>query len=667
MRYNTGNPVGPSGSSDPRDLNDNCGVIDTFANGEQPSYPDRLGVERQSLAGMRTKFAQDQSNRSAEFNYFIRNQGFVDIGDYDSGPLTITAANQMFRKDGAYWSPSPTLPLPYTTINNWSVDKNNFVNRGDGAVRTLLADATSNLDGTADKILIDLHYGICRGTGYNGSGGERVTTSVTAFASGRQLNVADPTGFVVGQLIVYVGDDGEYYTAVVAGISGAALLLESNLQASVSVGAMVGIYYTDRSHPTVMGYRANADELIRRASKKYELVRTWRPGDESFLIGGATSVQLSASTYRNPGSPSSPSLSVTGVGVGSGLSIGPFDLPAGDYAARVFLTPNLNGVTGIQITVTETIGAISFDRFGEGAAPTVRELFFRKSSSGTVSVNVTAIAAGQNFAISRVEIVRITSTIRSLDRGVHVLFGDSWFAAPGFAERYAARLPNATVINKGVGGNTAANLVFRFDTDVRPHNPTFVVVNIGTNDVALRVPAGDFFANCGIISQQIQSAAATGIFFNCSVGSPDHPDFGDLLARSRDYAIHDDYVAEFPGFSGVETLKLPINIDVPAGGSARMLIPGFVQKAVTFKKLYVVGQGGEVTGDVRLGYGQSLITLSEAPPQTFAWENVFRSNIAVAKADAATRFPMLEFRNSGGAAVSVGGYLEVELTPIVGS
>lgn len=666
MRYNTGNPVGPSGSSDPRDLNDNCGVIDTFANGEQSSYPDRLGVSRQSLVGMRTKFAQDQANRSAEFDYFIRNQGFVDIGEYDSGPLTITAANQMFRKDGAYWSPSPALSLPYTTLNNWAADKPNFVNRGDGSVRTLLADVTENLDGSADKILIDLHYGICRGTGYNGSGGERVTTSSTAFASGKQLNVVDPTGFVAGQLIVYVGDDGEYYTAVIGGISGTALLLQSSLQASVSVGAMVGIYYTDRSHPTVMGYRANADELIRRASKKFELVRTWRPGDESFLLGGATSVQLSASTYGNPGSPSSPSISITGVGVGSGLSIGPFKLPQGDYAARVFLTPNLNGSTAVQINVSETIGTISSDSFGEGASPTVRELYFRKSANGTVSVNVTALATGQNFAISRVEIVRITSNIRSLDRGVHVLFGDSWFAAPGFAERYAARLPNATIINKGVGGNTASHLVYRFVTDVQPYNPTFVVVNVGTNDAALGIPARDFFANCGIISQQIQSTQATGIFFNSSVGAPDHPDFGDLLARSREYVIHEDYVSAAPGFSGVEVLKLPVNINVPAGGSARMLIPGIVQKAVTFKKLYVVGQGGEVTGDVRLGYGQSLITLSEAP-QTFAWENAFRSNIAVAKADAATRFPMLEFRNSGGSAVSVGGYIEVEWTPIVGS
>lgn len=660
--YNTGNPLP---SADAKDRYDNSQTFDELINSPAPFAASRLGAALKTWAGMLNQFSQTLTNFNSQFNAFLDSQGFVDIGEYDSGPLTITAANQMFRKDGAYWSPSPALSLPYTTLNNWAADKPNFVNRGDGSVRTLLADVTENLDGSADKILIDLHYGICRGTGYNGTGGERVTTASTAFASGKQINVVDSTGFVPGQLIVYVGDDGEYYTSVINTVSGSALLLQSSLEASISVGALVGIYYTDRSHPTVMGYRANADALIRQASKKYQVVRTWRPGDESFLIGGATSVSLSGSVYNNPGSPNSPSISITGVGVGSGLSIGPFKLPQGDYAARVFLTPNLNGGAGVLINVTESVGAISFDSFGEGPSPTVRDLYFRKSKNGTVSVNITALAAGQNFAVSRVEIVRITSTIRSLDRGVHVLFGDSWFAAPGFFERYSARLPNATIINKGVGGNTASHLVARFDADVRPYNPTFVVVNVGTNDAALGVAASDFFANCGIISQQIQSTQATGIFFNCSVGAPDHPDFGDLLARSREYVIHEDYVAEFPGFSGVETLKLPINIDVPAGGSARMLIPGFVQKAVTFKKLYVVGQAGEVTGDVRLGYASGLTAILEAPV-TFAWENVFRSNIAVAKADAATRFPMLEFRNSGGAAVAVGGYFELEWTPIIG-
>jgi len=43
--YNTGNPVP---SIDPRDLDDNATVFDNLANGNNASYPDRLGVARKS-------------------------------------------------------------------------------------------------------------------------------------------------------------------------------------------------------------------------------------------------------------------------------------------------------------------------------------------------------------------------------------------------------------------------------------------------------------------------------------------------------------------------------------------------------------------------------------------------------------------------------------------
>ena len=172
--YNTGNPLP---SADAKDRYDNSQTFDELINSPAPFAASRLGAALKTWAGMLNQFSQTLTNFNSQFNAFLDSQGFVDIGSYDAGPLTITAANQMFRKDGAYWSPSPALALPYTTLNNWAADKHNFVNRGDGAVRTQLAEVTANLDAAADKIVVDLHYGICRGTGYNGTGGERVTTA----------------------------------------------------------------------------------------------------------------------------------------------------------------------------------------------------------------------------------------------------------------------------------------------------------------------------------------------------------------------------------------------------------------------------------------------------------------------------------------------------------
>lgn len=47
--YNTGNPVP---SIDPRDLDDNAKHLDEFVNGTDPTYTDRLGVERKTLSAI---------------------------------------------------------------------------------------------------------------------------------------------------------------------------------------------------------------------------------------------------------------------------------------------------------------------------------------------------------------------------------------------------------------------------------------------------------------------------------------------------------------------------------------------------------------------------------------------------------------------------------------
>ena len=43
--FNTGNPVGPNGSTDARDLVDNAQVADLLINSDELTVPDRLGVQ----------------------------------------------------------------------------------------------------------------------------------------------------------------------------------------------------------------------------------------------------------------------------------------------------------------------------------------------------------------------------------------------------------------------------------------------------------------------------------------------------------------------------------------------------------------------------------------------------------------------------------------------
>ena len=137
--YATGNPIGSTAA---KDLYDNAENLDFYSLGPLDYYPDRLNVNRISLRGI--------ENRA---NTALANTGFVDIGDYDAdGPLTLTLRNQVFTKDGQFYSPSAALALPYTTVNNWTIDAPKFVNRGDFVLRQDLGQPTgATLVGAVDE------------------------------------------------------------------------------------------------------------------------------------------------------------------------------------------------------------------------------------------------------------------------------------------------------------------------------------------------------------------------------------------------------------------------------------------------------------------------------------------------------------------------------------
>ncbi|MBH3360515.1 hypothetical protein [Pseudomonas guariconensis] len=122
MPYNTNNPVG---STDPRDLYDNAGNLDKFVNGDDPFYPDRLGKQRLSYAGMERDFKNAQDGRSAEFDAFLESSAFIWIGDYGAG-LTFTSRSQYMVRDGSAYRLATTTTIPYTTTGNWSGEQSKF-------------------------------------------------------------------------------------------------------------------------------------------------------------------------------------------------------------------------------------------------------------------------------------------------------------------------------------------------------------------------------------------------------------------------------------------------------------------------------------------------------------------------------------------------------------
>lgn len=140
--YNTKNPVP---SADARDRYDNSQVFDELINGPAPSTPDRLGVLRQSWAGMEQAFIGSEADRAAAFQAFLDASGWSSLGTYAAG-INIISHTQTVDYQGQPYQLKPSVPAsvdaPYVTTGNWAVEGSNFKLVGDNSLRQDLGEPT---------------------------------------------------------------------------------------------------------------------------------------------------------------------------------------------------------------------------------------------------------------------------------------------------------------------------------------------------------------------------------------------------------------------------------------------------------------------------------------------------------------------------------------------
>lgn len=163
MANNTGNPVEPNGSDDPRDLIDNAAIVDKLINGSALTWPGRLGKILKTWAGIvkdfydsqvlrENIFEQSQSSKQEIFDNFIGSSGYDDIGEYQAG-LFITAKNQVFEREGQLYRASYGLTLPFTATGDWPSESANFVMvaRGDKDLLSVRDFIKNQIDGVTDN------------------------------------------------------------------------------------------------------------------------------------------------------------------------------------------------------------------------------------------------------------------------------------------------------------------------------------------------------------------------------------------------------------------------------------------------------------------------------------------------------------------------------------
>lgn len=143
----TNNPIP---SEDPRDLKFNAGKVDEEVNGSADYYTDRFGAQRLTNTGRNNQFQTAQDEREAEFvasqvdkearfQQFLLNSGYQFLGDYENGPYTVTARNQIIRYQNEFWRLNAATNAPYTTTGvnstSWATDVTHLVSVGDATLR----------------------------------------------------------------------------------------------------------------------------------------------------------------------------------------------------------------------------------------------------------------------------------------------------------------------------------------------------------------------------------------------------------------------------------------------------------------------------------------------------------------------------------------------------
>ncbi|MBE6763337.1 MAG: hypothetical protein E7553_03145 [Ruminococcaceae bacterium] len=103
-----------------------------------------------------------------------------------------------------------------------------------------------------------------------------------------------------------------------------------------------------------------------------------------------------------------------------------------------------------------------------------------------------------------------------MDGATLVTFGDSITALSTWPQSVAKNL-NMKLVNSGIGGNTTAHGMARFDRDVAAHNPDFVIMCFATNDfyradgVNPRVDLATYKANLQTFVEKVRNLGAEPI------------------------------------------------------------------------------------------------------------------------------------------------------------
>lgn len=342
-------------------------------------------------------------------------------------------------------------------------------------------------------------------------------TITAGFAAGvGAVSVSNNALFVQGGHVTIKHDNGKYGTYMVSAIGSGTIGLSPSLRYAVSNGAKIERTWFNRAHPGKFYMRelaqrvAHSSELEAAVPDSARVLFTNVSSDPNSYedtlapIGGATVDYYDASNTGYSGSSTTPprfnigrSAYVSVSADGHGAETALFDVPSSMQAvAKIVLLSNFSSASVCKVKVVSEAGSVLASKTvipSKVAQIFTLPFYTRKATSIKVQALVESGAVSDYFVIDQVDVFRapeFSGPIISNADATIVVIGDSWVAGDlastterePLTTQLQLELPNATIINKGVGGNKIQDIIARFETDVTPYSPDYVVVNTGTND-----------------------------------------------------------------------------------------------------------------------------------------------------------------------------------------
>lgn len=505
--------------------------------------------------------------------------------------------------------------------------------------------------------IYDMHFKALRGWGWSGETGSgeeawnEATVTTGASKGDFSITVDDASLFSADQLVCLFGDNEIHFSNVISGISTNTITFKDPLEHDILVGGKLYNFYKNTAHPSTKGYYAIADDILNKPLYQKTLVREIEPRE---LNGGVLSA-LTSNSYANAGNGGTVSaytVTTNSANEGVFFELGS-ELEAGEYLVEVEVNTGGNTLTASIIT-DGGFDVFKNDSFYQGSVKTLSIPMF-VFNDGRYTANLFNPSGTGAFFTGNARLYKLGSKYSEFNKGKHVLLGDSWFFQTGIEERLIQKLPNAQIVNKGIGGNTAQVISNRFDSDVAPEKPDTVWLVTGTNDYYANITAELFSFWLNKLKVQCRNIGADLIIITSSVGDKN---IATDLSQSREYAklayyYSGNYVkAQSAGLTEVRVSIPPTT--VAAGANVRF---GF-ECGIKDGGIEVIENYFNVNVDVvqtdniapNSGSDTTLLTLNSG------YNSTTRTT-----ATTANRWVCLKYINGTGAPVTFNGYAIIKI------